>query len=925
MLLGVHLAMAQTKVNLNGEWQFHYARNVVEADSLTHARFYAPEYAGDSFVATPVPSNWAILGYEEPIYRHFAVDQTSEGLYRKCFTLPESFADKRILLHFGGVWSSAEVWLNGVWVGRHDSGYTSFAIDVTQQAVVGENLLAVRVRQNYPGHQSDTYDDWSLGGIFRDVVVESMPRNRWIEKVTAVTDFDAAYKDAELRLRLMIADRHKNTLPGNYRSPGEPYALQITLTDAEGNKVAARRLDLEAHTSTDRDLQEGFSIVAPKPWTAETPYLYTLTVDLLEQGQVAHTVRHKIGFREITTDDGVFRVNGVGVKLRGVNYHEEYPDVGHATTREQMIADLKLMKQANINYVRACHYQHNKHFIELCDSMGMWVGGEISLGGADGAMYDPNYVGAVMTRTFETVDRDLNNPSIIYWSIGNEDAFTELFLKAAKVCKAIDPTRPTLLPWNASEELPDEIDILAPHYWTAREYDSLAAVSTRPIITTEYVHAYGNYRFGSMEACWKGLTKHPAGAGAAVWMWADQGIKTPTKKDMKRFGSIEKKDLYLRIGSEGWDGITDSYRRPMRDYWEVQAVYCPVYPTVERLPLGSKRTVVPFRNDYDFLSTDHLTIGYQLYVDDKVVDEGTTTLSAAPHGEGKVTIPTAKAGEPTVDQPCYVHFSIRNAEGVELGRKSVELTVAPAKTKAATGKVTLSRTTEEVVVKAAGRSYTFNPADGQLTSAGSAIRGMRPTIWHRLNDGDHIIKNRKFAAGVSMERYATALRSFEVVEREDAVVITASADYTISDENRFSATYIYTVTPDGALRVDYTITPEVQISLIPVIGMELKVKPSNAVMRWYGLGPDDAYPNKRAATILGVWDAAQFTGTRAARWVEVGDSRIECDGYIDRDRVESPELRIVHHVLGRSEKGRLNYPELRPVSGKSYSGSFTIR
>ncbi|MBQ3070535.1 MAG: glycoside hydrolase family 2 [Tidjanibacter sp.] len=917
-------AVAQTKIDLNGEWQFYFAKDLAEADALTSARFYAKEYSADEFVATLVPSNWAVLGYEEPVYRTFAKDHTSEGLYRKSFTLPENVAENRVLLHFGGVWSSAEVWLNGVWVGRHDSGYTSFAIDVTESVVAGENLLAVRVRQNYPGHQSDTYDDWSLGGIFRDVEVEMMPRGRWIDKVTAVTDFDKKFEDAQLQLHIMVSDRHKNTLPGNYRSPGEPYGLLITLDDASGNRVAERLLDVESHTSTDRELHETLSIIAPKHWTAETPNLYTLTVALLEKGEIAHRVCHKIGFREISTADGVLRVNGVGVKLRGVNYHEEYPDVGHATTREQMLADLKLMKQANINYVRACHYQHNKHFIELCDSMGMYVGGEISLGGADLRMYNPNYVGAIMTRTIETVNRDLNAPSIIYWSVGNEDSFTELFLQAAKVCKAIDPTRPTLLPWNASEELPSEIDILAPHYWTANEYDSLAMISKRPIITTEYVHAYGNYRFGSLEACWKSLTKHPAGAGGAVWMWADQGLKTPTKKDMKRFGSIEKNDPYLRIGSEGWDGITDSYRRPMRDYWEVQAVYCPVYPAEQSVRYSSKKIVVPFRNDYDFISTDALTIDYRLMLDEEILCEGSAVLDAAPHSVGNVVVPTD--GLKVVEgEPCYIHFTIRNNEGVVLGRKAVEVVMPMPKEDPVVAPIELNESDERVTVKVAEKIYTFNPADGMLLTAGDAIRGMRPAIWHRLNDGDHIIKNRKFAAGVSFERYTSTLKRFDVSRCDDSVVITAAADYVIDAANSFSAEYTYTITSDGSLKVDYAITPTVQTSLLPIVGIALKTKPSSAVSRWYGLGPDDAYPNKQAAPILGVWSAADFTGTRAARWVDVGASRIECNGYIDRDKVDSPELRIVHHVLGRSEKGRLNYPEYRIISGKTYSGSFTIR
>ena len=461
---------AQNTINLNGDWLFYYAKNQQSADSLVSNGFYLPTYRSVNFHSTPVPSNWAVLGYEEPVYRGFKNDEASEGLYLKRFAVPASYADKRVLLHFGGVWNSAEVWLNGMRLGRHDSGYTSFSFDVSKAVKAGEeNLLAVRVRQVYPGYKTDTYDDWTLGGIYRDVNLESMPAKRRIDNVRVQTKMNG-----EVEVRVMVADTHRPTLPGNYRSPGKPYQLQLTLTDRDGDVVVSRKLDVASHTSTSRETLERLMVNNPNLWSAETPYLYTLRVDLLEKGEVAHSRTQKIGIREISTKDGVFRINGQAVKLRGVNRHDEHPDVGRATTPKHWLEDLQLMKAANINYIRACHYQHAKGFIEMCDSMGMYVGAEVSLGGASGLMMDPSFVSAAMLRTIETVERDLNNPSIIYWSIGNEDGFTDMFLQCARVAKGLDPTRPVLYPWNADETLPEEIDILAPHYWTSHEYDSIA-------------------------------------------------------------------------------------------------------------------------------------------------------------------------------------------------------------------------------------------------------------------------------------------------------------------------------------------------------------------------------------------------------------------------------------------------------------------
>ena len=560
--------LAQERINLSGTWQFAFAANQKEADRLE--RFYTSDFAKSKFKLTPVPSNWALLGYEEPVYRGFKDNQAGEGFYVREFTIPQDWKDKRILLHFGGVWSSAEVWLNGNELGRHDCGYTSFAFDVTNKLKVDEpNKLAVRVRQITREYKFDVCDDWTWGGIYRDVTLEAMPAERWIDDVVVQTTFDHLFQDANLDIRVMISDKHKNTLPGNYPSPGEPYKLCFTLTDKEGKEVAQRQMAIPAHVSTDREICLSLPVEAPHQWTAETPYLYSLKVELLEKEAVTHTRMERVGFRQISTDGGVFRINGQAVKLRGVNRHDEHPDVGRATTRKQWLEDLTLMKAANINYLRLSHYTPAEGFIELCDSMGMYVGNEVTLGGAGDLMYDPSFSGAVLQRSYETIVRDINKPSIIYWSIGNEDPLTSLHMVSVKLVKALDPTRPVLLPWRPEEWLPKEVDILAPHYWNPQEYDRLAGHSGRPVISTEYTHAYGNDAFGGLEARWKALTKHPAGAGAAVWMWADQGVKTPVRKKEKDLSE----DEYLRINTAGWDGIVDSYRNFTRDYWETKAVY----------------------------------------------------------------------------------------------------------------------------------------------------------------------------------------------------------------------------------------------------------------------------------------------------------------------------------------------------------------
>lgn len=645
--------VAQERINLSGTWQFAFAANQKEADRLE--RFYTSDFAKSKFKLTPVPSNWALLGYEEPVYRGFKDNQAGEGFYVREFTIPQDWKDKRILLHFGGVWSSAEVWLNGNELGRHDCGYTSFAFDVTNKLKVDEpNKLAVRVRQITREYKFDVCDDWTWGGIYRDVTLEAMPAKRWIDDVVVQTTFDHLFQDANLDIRVMISDKHKNTLPGNYPSPGEPYKLCFTLTDKEGKEVAQRQMAIPAHVSTDREICLSLPVEAPHQWTAETPYLYSLKVELLEKEAVTHTRMERVGFRQISTDGGVFRINGQAVKLRGVNRHDEHPDVGRATTRKQWLEDLTLMKAANINYLRLSHYTPAEGFIELCDSMGMYVGNEVTLGGAGDLMYDPSFSGAVLQRSYETIVRDINKPSIIYWSIGNEDPLTSLHMVSVKLVKALDPTRPVLLPWRPEEWLPKEVDILAPHYWNPQEYDQLAGHSGRPVISTEYTHAYGNDAFGGLEARWKALTKHPAGAGAAVWMWADQGVKTPVRKKEKDLSE----DEYLRINTAGWDGIVDSYRNFTRDYWETKAVYAPVYPAVDKISFvpGQDSVRIPIQNDFDFTNLSSVKMAWSVREDENVLYSGTDSMYGYPHTVSDFKLPVEKLVTVRPGRTYYVWF-----------------------------------------------------------------------------------------------------------------------------------------------------------------------------------------------------------------------------------------------------------------------------
>ncbi len=922
-------SVPNTNVSLNGTWQFALAPNDAAADQLVS--FYQLNYDTTHFAPITVPSNWALEGFEAPQYGSFR-NHASQGFYVHRFTVPSTWVDKRVLLHFGGVWASAEVWLNGKLLGRHDSGFTSFAFDVTEDLKLGaDNVLAVRVRQDTRG-SFDTNDDWALGGIYRDVSLETMPASRWIDRVDVQTVFDDQFRDADLKIRVMIG----NSRPLPDGAP--PYDVVVTLSGKDGKEIQNSKITITTPLATlrsNRDIGVTMHVQSPLHWTAETPNLYRLRVDLVEGGEVSHTRTSYVGFRQVATAGGIFRVNGQAVKLRGVDRHDEYPNVGRATTPADWLQDITLMKAANINFIRTSHYPPAEGFLDLCDQMGMYVDDEVPQGRN---MNDPSYASAVMLRAYETVSRDINHPSVIIWSVGNEDPLTSLHLASIRTVKGLDPTRPVLMPQRAEDWLPPEIDILAPHYFTAGQYDELAGRSTRPIVTTEFTHAYGTDGFGGLEERWKALTKHPAGAGGAIWMWADQGLQVT--RDTPGAG----KTSVLELNPDGIDGIVGSYREPQRDYWETKAVYAQVYPAVDKINFvpGQASVRIPIQNDFDFTDLKAVKIAWRLMQDDRELDRDTTAIAGQPHAAAWLDLRLNKLTKIRSGATYYIWFTFERPDGSEITRRTVELSPQmeenfPVLQNAGTLSV---HSGKELVVQAGAVTYKFNPQTAQLISASlngvPVISDTLLTIWRPLNPTEQIIVDRGGGEQSlpDLNQYHTVVQTWHVTASADEVRIEAAADHIVDQKDRFAASYSYSIHRDGVLSIHYSIQPQVQAQWLPLVGMTIRTVPELNHLRWLGLGPLDAYPNENVASILGVWSgnlgSPDITGVKATRWAELtatsglGLKLTDCP-YI---RLEGgPSLQALTSVAGRPSKRHLaDRPEQRLYSnpGSSFEGEFRI-
>jgi beta-galactosidase len=881
--------------------------------------FHKPEFDASTFAKIRVPSNWAMEGFEEP--RYGRMKNAGTGFYLHRFQAPAAWKDQRVLLHFGGVWASAEVWLNGVNLGRHDSGFTSFAFEIQNALKLGENnTLAVEVRQITRDYTYDANDDWSLGGIYRDVWIEYMPEARYIDHVDTWTTFDNQYRDADLHIRALVNQTRKAPASATYQ-------LRAVLTAPGGGTVGEAKLDVGSHHDTGLEHLFKLYLRAPKHWTAETPNLYQLRVELVENGNPVQAREHRVGFRQVSTSGGVLRLNGQAIKLRGACRHDQHPEVGIATRREHWLQDLRLMKQANINAIRMVHYPPAAGFLDLCDEMGMYILDEVPMGFGGDLGVDPSFAGAAMLRTYETIARDRNHPSVIAWDVGNENAITALHLAAVRYIKGNDPTRPVLLRWHAEDSLPPEVDILAPHYPTTARAEAIVARANRPVIATEYSHALGENAFGDHASRWEALTGQPSGASGTIWMWQDQGLW-----QTRRTAAGTQKTMLLLL--DGSDGIVTPDRQPQRDLWEAKAVYAPVRVLVEKLDAGhGPHTVaIPVRNDFDFTDLEAVTIRWKLMSGEREVRHGESRLKAAPHTTASLALPV----DCDPAQPCYAHIAFFNPDGYEIARRSVEfLGAAPSPAPPVRARL---RRGKFVTLDAGGATYEFDPATGLLAAASvkgrRVIEGVRPTIWRPLNVNEQYIYKRRFVDAAEfpdLDKHTILLKSW-LAKPEG---IEAETEHRADERNKFTVRWSYTPLADGSLKIAYIITPQIEAPWIPEAGVELKTSATLDKLRWLGLGPLDAFPNLKAAALFGIWrlEAREAIGVKSdVRWAELtgaDGAGVRLDGCRFVRLAAPGHLRALSSVEGRPsakfQRAEKAEDLLDSGPGTKLSGSVTLR
>lgn len=740
--------------SLNGQWKFNWVSNPADRPP----DFMKPDYNDTDWNTIPVPANWEMHGYGYPIYVNIPYEWTEDpqppfvphdynpvGSYRHTFTIPENWNNRQTILHFGGVKSAFFVWLNGTYLGLSKDSKTPAEWNITDFLKEGENLLALQAFRWTDATYLECQDFWRMSGITRDVFLYSVP-DVFIRDFFARTTLNNIYTDGKFELTVELSNLSKlRNIPIRQ--------VEATLFDMEGKEVL--KLSEMADFSKSGNPKINFTSTIPgvKPWTAETPYLFTLVIELKDNDEKnLEVLKHYVGFRTSEIKDGQLLVNGRAVLLKGVNRHEHDPTTGQVVSRESMLQDITLMKQNNINTVRTCHYPDDPYWYELCDKYGLYVIDEANIEshgmgyGERSLAKNPDWKEAHLDRVKRMVERDKNHPSVIIWSMGNEAGDGENFTACYQWIKERDASRPI---HYERTELGPNTDIYCPMYPSIEYLEFYAKEKQdRPLIMCEYAHSMGNST-GNLQDYWDVIEKYEQLQGGSIWDWVDQGIWRTDDKGQKFLaygGDFGPKDV-PSDGNFCANGIVAADRKLKPAMAEVKKVYQNVKITASDLDKG----VYKITNKHFFLPLTFVDIHWELQGDGQRIAGGIINSPAVmPQSIINVTIPLP-VDKMEKGKEYFMNFSAktRNAsglipEGFEIASEQIALPseriIKPVLSDNLSS-LKLNETKSTVEVIANNFSVVFDRETGNISSYkyyGDELMlgGAEPNFWRAPTDND---------------------------------------------------------------------------------------------------------------------------------------------------------------------------------------------
>lgn len=879
--------------SLNGAWKFNW----VPCPEQRPAAFYKPEFDVSGWKEIPVPANWEVQGYGTPFYRNAGYtikkdfphvmseppkdytaynERNPVGSYRREFELPAGWAGRRVFMTFDGVDSAFFLWINGEKVGYSTNSRNAAEFDITKYVKPGKNMVAVEVYQYSSGTWLEDQDMWRLHGIFRNVTLWSAPQVH-IRDFVVKTDLDKDYKNATVEVTAKVK---------NYGAGNCPWIVAAQLYDPAGKPVPGAIAKGETpvlNSGAEAAVTLKLPVANPAKWTAETPTLYTTVLTLepaanFTLAQPEETLSTRVGIRKIEIDGRVLKVNGVPLKLKGVNRHEHWSDVGHAVTEAQMIRDLEVIKQGNCNHVRTCHYSDDPRWYELCDEYGIWLCAEAN---CECHGYDhhfdsePRMRDAIISRNVANAENFKNHPSVLMWSLGNEcGGRGKNFIDALNAVKAVDPTRPVHYErFGVGAGNPSDFD--GQMYGTPDGFAGVARDKslTKPFYICEFAHAMFN-SMGSLEEYSEVFDQHPEILGGAIWEYQDQALwnrRDPNHPILAYGGGFGEKPndhYFIHKGVVSYDRTTEGPKTKPH-YPEMKRAYQWIGVKPADLAAGT----VTIRNKYQFIDLSGFAASWTLCEDGAEIDHGKLELPAVQPGAEAVLKVPCEVRKPKAGAEYFLRLSFTLKQDVLWAKKGFEAAAAqfklpvavPVLQKAGFTGATLSQPLKEdeksATVTGAGFVVVFDKATGtisRLERGGVNILaengGPQLHLWRTPHRNDDMWAYDSWEKN-GLTKLTFTAADFKAEQTGGAVRVSATVKGT--GRNGFAVTnnVTYTVYVDGSIAVDNNVTFAGPRLVLARVGVRLLLDKRLDTLTFFGRGPQENYSDRKCGADIGRYTA----------------------------------------------------------------------
>lgn len=852
--------------SLNGFWKFHYARNYGSAIP----GFESADYDCRSWEDIRVPAHIQMEGYDVPQYANtqypwegheeIAPGEIPEKFnpvasYVKYFEVPESMKGRRLFISFQGAESGLALWLNGHFVGYSEDTFTPSEFELTDYVQEGENKLAAQVFKWTSSSWCEDQDFYRFSGIYRDVYLYTVP--------------DVHIRDLRIR-----------AIPDETLTKG---SLEIC-TEAWGEGKAEICLTKDGQTFQGAfDLKDGgitMEIENPVLWSAEDPQLYDLTIQVYDRaGKLQEYIPERVGFRRFEMKDRIMTLNGKRIVFKGVNRHEFSSVTGRHVSEEELIKDLKTMKQNNINAIRTCHYPDASLIYRLCDEYGLYMIDETNLeshgswdtveasGDFSGVVPcdRPEWLDMMLDRANSMYQRDKNHPAILIWSCGNESFGGKDIFEMSQFFRREDPTR--LVHYEGvfhDRRYNDTSDMESQMYTSVENIKKfLEKDRSKPFICCEYTHAMGN-SCGAMHKYTDLTDTEPLYQGGFIWDYIDQTLykKDRYGKEFQAYGGdFGERPTDYEFSANGI--VHGGERNPSPKMQEVKFNYQNITAQV-----GEDQVKVINKNL--FLNTDCFDCVVTVEREGKVIRRAKLETAVAPLSEKTYSLPVAKetkAGEYVVTVSFLLKEDTAWApKGHEVAFGQYVYKVQGERKKCGK-KIEVIRSTHNIGLRGESFEVLFSGLNGGLASYKYGGKEMieaipKPNFWRAPTDND----NGNFMAARYGQWKIASLYATHKDYRENTYARILEPELETEDNKaKVTFTYILPTTPNAQCRLSYEVDgdgrvkttlsydPVKELGDMPEFGVMFKLSADYDHLEWYGLGPAETYADRCKGARLGVY------------------------------------------------------------------------